>query len=611
MPIITAADINIDVDVPFSLEVWTDSDGGLSYESSNEEVVSVSEEGIVTGKKKGKAHIMIATSATDNYLVAQIRISVNVNSKNEDGENPNKKEPQTITVSNDSYEKTEGDAPFAIGAATDGDGTLSYESSDDSIVAISPDGTVTVKNAGTANIIIRATETENCEAAEKTVTVIVKAKSGTDASLGIGDSFKIFGWTCQITGVTPGEVCLTDIGKEQIRDGVLYVTSQVMFEGVEYDVTSIGDGAGQGMEELRSVRLGENMEEIGEEAFAGCPDLKWVHVPESVKTIGKGAFADCSGDFYMICAEDSVAEAYAEENGIRHKSSDDERELQTITADDYIKTEGDEPFTIKAAIDGDGALSYESSNESVAVVTAKGTVFIMGSGTADIIIRAAETENYEAAEKTITITVKAKPVESQKPGNAQKPETGVKPQNPSAKKSRSITAANFKKAYGDSPFPLGAKASGGGALSYVVKNPAVASVDSNGVVTLKGYGVTEITVRAAANNAYAAAEKTVTLTVVPKKLSVTSVKSTKAGTLTVKWKKDRKASGYIIEYSADRKFRKKVKTVTVRKNKATSRKLAKLKAGKKYYVRVCAYAEAGGEKIKGAYGLAKKAIKVK
>ena len=94
-------------------------------------------------------------------------------------------------------------------------------------------------------------------------------------------------------------------------------------------------------------------------------------------------------------------------------------------------------------------------------------------------------------------------------------------------------------------------------------------------------------------------------------ISLTRLESTKAGTLTVKWKKDTAASGYIIECSTDRKFRKNVKTITVKKNKTTSKKITKLKSGKKYYVRACAYAQAGGAKIKGAYTAGKKAVKVK
>ena len=63
--------------------------------------------------------------------------------------------------------------------------------------------------------------------------------------------------------------------------------------------------------------------------------------------------------------------------------------------------------------------------------------------------------------------------------------------------------------------------------------------------------------------------------------------------LTVKWKKistaDRsKISGIEIQYSKDKKFKKGVKTVKVGKTK-TSKKITKLKSGKKYYVRIRAY----------------------
>ena len=227
------------------------------------------------------------------------------------------------------------------------------------------------------------------------------------------------------------------------------------------------------------------------------------------------------------------------------------------------------------------------------------------SGKSLIYIATSATDNYSAAEKTVTVTV------NPKSGNAQESGTGDKPQKPPVKKAQSITAASFRKVYGDQPFALGARASGGGALSYAVKDSSVASVDGRGKVTLKGCGVTEITVRAASNSAYLAAEKTVTLTVEPKRLAVTSVKSAKARTLTVKWKRDKAASGYIIECSADRKFKKGVKRYTVKKNKTTSKKIKNLKAGRKYYVRARAYAKAGGGKIKGAYGAAKKAVKVK
>ena len=45
--------------------------------------------------------------------------------------------------------------------------------------------------------------------------------------------------------------------------------------------------------------------------------------------------------------------------------------------------------------------------------------------------------------------------------------------------------------------------------------------------------------------------------------------------------------------------------MTISKNKTTSKKIAKLKAGKKYYVRVCSYKKVSGTKLQGSYSTTK------
>lgn len=93
------------------------------------------------------------------------------------------------------------------------------------------------------------------------------------------------------------------------------------------------------------------------------------------------------------------------------------------------------------------------------------------------------------------------------------------------------------------------------------------------------------------------------------KQTIKSLKFSAAGTLTVKWTKDKKASGYQIQYSLNKKF-KKAKTVTIKKSGTASGKIKKLKAGQKYYVRVRAYKICGKTKLYGNYSKAK-SVKVK
>ena len=66
-----------------------------------------------------------------------------------------------------------GNEPFLLDAETDGDGILSYESRNPEIVTVDETGTVTLLAAGTAQIVITASETDSYKTARKTITVAV------------------------------------------------------------------------------------------------------------------------------------------------------------------------------------------------------------------------------------------------------------------------------------------------------------------------------------------------------------------------------------------------------------------------------------------------------
>lgn len=79
------------------------------------------------------------------------------------------------------------------------------------------------------------------------------------------------------------------------------------------------------------------------------------------------------------------------------------------------------------------------------------------------------------------------------------------------------------------------------------------------------------------------------------KIKGTSISKVTAGKkkAVVRWKKQTKSTtGYQIQYSTDKKFRKGDKTVTIKKNKTTSKTIIKLKSKKKYYVRIRTYKKA-------------------
>ena len=79
--------------------------------------------------------------------------------------------------------------------------------------------------------------------------------------------------------------------------------------------------------------------------------------------------------------------------------------------------------------------------------------------------------------------------------------------------------------------------------------------------------------------------------------------------LTVTWKKDKNVSGYQIQVATKKNF-KGAKTYTVKSYKTYKKVIKKLKAKKKYFVKVRAYKTVGKSKVYGAYS-AVRSCKVK
>lgn len=79
-------------------------------------------------------------------------------------------------------------------------------------------------------------------------------------------------------------------------------------------------------------------------------------------------------------------------------------------------------------------------------------------------------------------------------------------------------------------------------------------------------------------------------TIVPKPTSISKVSTNKKG-ITVKWKKRvNQVTGYEISYSSSSKFAKsKTTSIKVKGSKKTTKKISKIKMGKKYYVRIRTY----------------------
>ena len=90
----------------------------------------------------------------------------------------------------------------------------------------------------------------------------------------------------------------------------------------------------------------------------------------------------------------------------------------------------------------------------------------------------------------------------------------------------------------------------------------------------------------------------------PKSASIKKVKAAKKA-ISVIWKKVSGIKGYQIQVATDKKFKKNKKTVNIKRQKTTKTTVKKLKAKKKYYVRIRTYKIANGKKVYSAWSKVK------
>ena len=100
-----------------------------------------------------------------------------------------------------------------------------------------------------------------------------------------------------------------------------------------------------------------------------------------------------------------------------------------------------------------------------------------------------------------------------------------------------------------------------------------------------------------------------TFYILPKGTSISGKVTATSKGFQVKWKKQKKnITGYQIQYSTNKKFKKKATVIkTIKKKSVTQLTVKKLKSKKKYYVRIRTYKTVKGKKYCSAWSKSKKA----
>ena len=278
-------------DSAFNIDVeLIKGDGNLTYESSDNSVVTVNNSGRVVIRGAGNATVKVIAEETDKYDIAEMDISINVS----------KAEQKLEGV--ESYTKNTKDSDFVLNIIqSDGDGDVSYKSSDNSVVTVNNSGKISIIGKGIATITVTASETDNYKTAVKIINITVNednvikpAKVGTVLS----DSKTKGKYKVTSSNIKNPSVSYYKTSDKKAK--TITVPSSIKVKGITYKVTAIADNALKNNKVVTKVTIGANTKIIGKNAFYGCSRLKTVTMGKNVLIIDSKAFYKCTGITKLI-----------------------------------------------------------------------------------------------------------------------------------------------------------------------------------------------------------------------------------------------------------------------------------------------------------------------
>ncbi len=236
---------------------------------------------------------------------------------------------------------------------------------------------------------------------------------------------------------------------------------------------------------------------------SGFPSLSNSHgVSVSYTSSATGvATIDANGTITLVAEGSAIITASCEEDGTYEEDSASytltvsksaaglswsAAEVSVLIGSDYSLPTLSNPYNL--------AVSYASSDESIALVDEKGAVSIIADGTVTIAAESAETDCFEAGSASYTLKIT-------------KTSDGI---------SWSKSSATVTIGASNNSFPT-LNNPGGQEITYSSTNPGVATIDDSGAITLAAAGETTITATSAAKSTdtveYEAATVSYTLTV--------------------------------------------------------------------------------------------------
>ena len=367
----------------------------------------------------------------------------------------------------------------------------------------------------------------------------------------------------------------------QIKNGVL-----IKYNGTSKNVKIpdtvkiIGEEAFYCNKNIESVTIPNTVTSIGEAAFCGCTSLKSLELPDSVRTVAKAAFS--------FSGISSVSLS-------NNLTTIPERCFMACYNLTSIK------FGKKVSMISDYAFFQCKTMTKLRI---PGTVKKLGDNSffncwklTDIYLPSSLTSIEDTAFDDFYTRSFVCPKSSYA-------ESFLRRKGYSYKYEQTITAANISETYGDKPFYINAKTTSGKKPSYQSSNRSIVNVTSDGRAVIKGCGQAKITMTISGDSKYTAATKTILITVKPRTMAACVLRSKAKGQLSISWKKDASVTGYVVQYSSDKSFKKRVKRITIPKNSVSGTTINKLVPNRRYYVRIYSYKTSGKSKITSSWSKA-------
>ncbi len=361
---------------------------------------------------------------------------------------------------------------------------------------------------------------------------------------------------------------LTSIGASAFQNCTSLISASVTGNVTELSASVFADCV-----KLGNVTLPESLQKIGSSAFANCTSLSAVNLPASVTAIDSSAFLNCTnlkGDIALPAEIKTVGEfAFAGCKGITSVTIPNKAK--------EIKTEAFRDCTAMTACYVGKNINKIAENVFAGCDNLKKVVFggsyvnikdVFDLGVVPTVYYPstykAEWDNYKGIA----------------PKKSYSPTTAI-----SVSGNKTIVATKqLTLKIGITP-----NTSALGKVYYITSsNPAVATVDQNGVVTGKAGGIAKITITTINGTT-----KSLNVKVTPRKVTGVSATSATTSSINVKWNAADNVTGYIVYRSTSKSsgFKKIATTIT---NSYTDKGLKK---GTTYYYMVRAYVKSGNTNL--------------